>query len=195
MRTRFPRGSTVYAKDGRSYIVEDVADGIVYCTTSSGAETEFPESKLLSEVEWAAKTKVGLQRDVSYLRLKQSRHFQPAGETLDAAAAERVLVRAEGLSPGLLDFAAFTVAKRVLAEQREEALAGQLSIRKCRELFDAAPPGVRARLLADLLGARADALVSAGGLGEHLLKAMVAKGLEPLQAEYTAFRARPLNRI
>ena len=191
MRTRFPRGSTVFAKDGRSYIVEDVADGIVYCTTSSGAETEFPESKLMSEAEWAAKTKIGLQREVSYGRLTQSRHFMPAGETFEAAAAERLLVRAESLSPGILDFAALTVARRVLAEQKEEALVEQLSVRKCRQVFDAAPPAVWARLLADLLGARADALVSAGGLGEHLLKAMVAKGLEPLQGAYDAFQDRP----
>lgn len=191
MRTRFPRGSTAYAKDGRSYIVEEVADGIVYCTTSSGAETEFPESKLMSGAEWEAKTKVGLQREVSYGRLKQSRHFLPAGGAADETAADRLLAKADLLSPGILDFAAFTVAARILAESREEGLVEQLSIRKCRELFDAAPASVRARLLAGLLGARADALVSAGGLGENLLKAMVAKGLEPLRADYEAFRDRP----
>lgn len=191
MRTHFPPGSTVYAKDGRSYLVEDVADGIVYCTTSSGAETEFPESLLLSEAEWAAKTKVGLQREVSYVRMKQSRHFLPAGEKLDAAAADRLLVKAERLSPSILDFTAFTVATRILAERKEEELVKQLSIRKCREMFDAAPPAVRARLLAELLGARPDALVSAGGMGENLLKAMFAKGLAPLQAEYDAFQDRP----
>ncbi len=190
MHTRFSRGSTAYAKDGRSYIVEEVADGIVYCTTASGAETEFPEGKLMNAAEWEAKTKVGLQREVSYLQLKQSRHFLPAGET-SAAAADRVLMKAERLSPGILDFAAFTVAVRILAERKEEGLVERLSIRKCRELFDAAPSSVRARLLADLLGARADALVSAGGLGENLLKAMVAKGLEPLQAAYEAFQDRP----
>jgi len=191
MSTRFSPGSTVYAKDGRSYVVEDVADGIVYCTTSSGAETEFPESLLLSEAEWAAKTKVGLQREVSYIRLKQSRHFLPAGEKLDAAAVDRLLAKAERLSPSILDFAAFTAARRFLAEHKEEDLAPRLSIRKCREIFDAALPAVRARLLAELLGARPDALVSAVGLGENLLKAMFAKGLEPLQAEYDAFQDRP----
>jgi hypothetical protein len=191
MHIRFPRGSTVYAKDGRSYIVEEVADGIVYCTTSSGAETEFPESKLMNEAEWEAKTKVGLHREVSYVRLKQSPHFLPAGEKSDEAAADRLLAKADRLSPGILDFAAFSAAARILTERKEEDLVKQLSVRKCRELFDAAPPSVRARLLAHLLGARADALVSAGGLGENLLKAMVAKGLEPLQADYEAFQDRP----
>ena len=191
MTTRFRRGSTAYAKDGRSYIVEEVADGIVYCTTSGGAETEFPESKLMNEAEWAGKTKVGLQRELSYPRLRQSRHFLPAGETTDAAAADSLLGKAERLSPGILDFTAFSIAVRILAERNENDLVDQLSIRKCRELFDAAPPPVRARLLADLLGARPDALVSAGGLGENLLKAMVAKGLEPLRAEYESFQDRP----
>lgn len=191
MRTRFPRGSIVYAKDGRRYVVEAVDDGIVYCTTSSGAETEFPESQLASEAEWASNAKPGLQREVSYVRLKQSRHFLPAGEKLDAAAASRLLVKADLLSPGILDFAAFTTAAHILAERNETDLVERLSVRKCREVFDAAPPAVRVRLLAGLLGARADALVSAGGLGENLLKAMFAKGLEPLQAEYEAFMDRP----
>lgn len=191
MGTRFLLGSTVYAKDGRSYVVEEVDEGIVYCVTSSGAETEFPESQLMSEEEWVSKTKVGLQREVSYGRLKQSRHFLPVGEKFDAPAADRLLVKAERLSPSILDFTAFTVATRILAEQKEKDLIERLSIRKCREMFDAAPPTVRARLLADLLGAHADVLVSASGLGESLLKAMVAKGLEPLQAEYDAFQDRP----
>jgi hypothetical protein len=193
MPTRFPRGSTVYAKDGRSYIVEDVADGLVYCTTSSGAETEFPQSSLLSEEEWAAKTKAGLHRDVSYARLKQSRHFLPAGKKLDAAGADRLLAKAQLLSPGLLDFAALTLATRILVEHRDDDLVTRLSIRKCREVFDAAPAAVRVRLLADLLGARADALVSAAGLGDNLLIAMFDKGLEPLRAEYEAFQDRPLR--
>ncbi|OIQ97935.1 hypothetical protein GALL_201170 [mine drainage metagenome] len=191
MQSRFPPGSTAYAKDGRSYIVEEVADGIVYCATAGGAETEFPENKLLSAAEWEAKTKVGLQREVSYPRLQQSRHFLPAGESVDVAGAERMLLRAEGGAPGLLDFVAFVVAKRILAERKEEDLVETLSIRKCRAMFDVAPPSVRARLLAQLLGARTDALVSAGGLGENLLKAMVAQGLAPLQAEYEAFQDRP----
>jgi hypothetical protein len=193
MPNRFLPGSTVYAKDGRSYIVEDVADGLVYCTTPGGAETEFPESLLMSEADWAAKTKTGQHREISYDRLKQSRHFLPAGEKLDAAGAERLLAKAQRLSPGLLDFAALTLATRILVEHREEALVAQLSIRKCRAVFDAAPPAVRARLLADLLGARAEALVGAAALGDNLLTAMFAKGLEPLQAEYEAFQDRPLR--
>jgi hypothetical protein len=145
----------------------------------------------MSEAQWASKTKVGLQREVSYIRLKQSRHYLPGDTRLDEAAADRLLVKAEGLSPGILDFAAFTVATRILAEHKEGELVERLSIRKCRDVFDAAPPVVRARLLADLLGVRADALISAGGLGENLLKAMFAKGLAPLQADYDAFQDRP----
>ncbi len=166
---------------------------MVYCTTPGGAETEFPESLLMSEADWAAKTKTGQHREISYDRLKQSRHFLPASEKLDAAGAERLLAKAQRLSPGLLDFAALTLATRILVEHREEALIAQLSIRKCRAVFDAAPPAVRARLLADLLAARAEALVGAAALGDNLLTAMFAKGLEPLQAEYEAFQDRPLR--
>jgi hypothetical protein len=191
MGSRFPRGSTVYAKDGRSYIVEDVADGIVYCTTSSGAETEFPESLLKTEAEWAAGPRGLVKREVPYARIKQARHFLPAGDKLDAAASERMLAKADRLSLGILDFAAIMVATRILAEHKEDDLAPQLSVRKCRAIFDAAPSAVRARLLAELLGARPDALVSAGGLGDNLLKAMIAKGLETHAIAYDAFQDRP----
>ena len=191
MANRFPRGSTVYAKDGRSYIVDEVADGIVYCTADNDAESEFPEGALVTEAEWATQSKPGLKREISYDRIKQARHYIPAGEKLDAAAADQMLTKADRLSPGILDFAALSVAERVLAEHREEGLTSQLSVRKCRDVFNAAPPAVRARLLAELLGARPDALVSGARLGENLLKAMIVKGLEPLQDDYEAFQDRP----
>ena len=38
---------------------------------------------------------------------------------------------------GLLDFAAFSVASRALDEQGDRALIPELSIIKCREVFDA----------------------------------------------------------
>lgn len=191
MNSRFPRGSTVYAKDGRSYIVEEVVDGIVYCTTSGGAETEFPEDLLTTKIERAAGPHGQAKREVPYARIKQARHFLPAGEKLDAAASERMLDKADRLSPGLLDFAAVTVAARILGEHKEDDLIPQLSVRKCREIFDAAPPAVRARLFADLLGTRLDALVSAGGLGDNLLRAMIAKGMEMHAAAYDAFQDSP----
>jgi len=191
MPNRFPRGSTVYAKDGRSYVVEEVADGIVYCTAANDAETEFPESTLMTEDEWKGQTRAGVRREISYDRIRQARHFIPTGEKLDAAASEQMLTKADKLSPGLLDFAALSVAERILGEHKEDHLISQLSVRKCREVFNAAPPAVRARLLAELLGARPDALVSGARLGENLLKAMIVKGLEPLQDDYEAFQDRP----
>lgn len=191
MRTRFPRGSTVYAKDGRSYIVEEVADGIVYCVTSSGAEAEFPEGALTSEDERKVQTKAGPRHEISYDRIKQSRHFLPAGEKLDAAASDQMLTKADRLSPGLIDFAAFTVAMRVLAEHNEEDLGDFLSVKKSRAVFDAAPAAIRARLLAEILGARPDALVSAARLGDNLIKAMIVKGLETQQDAYEDFQDRP----
>jgi hypothetical protein len=193
MNARFPRGSTVYAKDGRTYIVEEATDGIVYCTTSNGAETEFAEDLLMTEAEWAARTKGRPKRELSYTRIKQARHFLPGAEKLDPTAAEQMLAKADRLSPGLIDFAAVTVAERILVEHKDDDLAAQLSIRKCRDIFDAAPAPVRARLLAELLGAKPDALVSAGALGGNLLKAMIDKGLEAHAAAYDEFQDRPRN--
>jgi hypothetical protein len=164
---------------------------VVFCTASNGAETEFPESALMSEAEWAVQAKGGARREIPYERLKQARHFLPAGEKLEDAACLQLLAKADRLSPGLLDFAAFTVAAQVLAEHKENHLVGQLSVKKCREMFDAAPAAVRARLLARLLDARPDALVSAARLGDNLLKAMVAKGLEARAAEFNTFQDRP----
>jgi hypothetical protein len=199
MRTRFPRGSTAYAvKDGRSYIVEECADGMVYCTTESGGELDFPESALLNEEEWRAKRKGqaaassgGKGRDVSYQRIEKARHYLPAADKANPAAAEQMLVKAQRLAPSLLDFVAFTVAARILTEHKEQDLIGQLSVRKCRAIFNAAPPATRARLVAELLGARLDALVSAGGLGDNVLKAMIAKGLELHAVAFEDFEDRP----
>jgi hypothetical protein len=198
MRTRFPRGSLAYTKDGRKYIVEEVADGMVYCVTDSGAESEFPEATLMNEAEWAAKSGrpgggAALKRDIDYSRIQKSRHYLPAGEKLDAAASEKMLAKADRVFGGILDFAAFAVATLVLDEHKERELIPHLSVRKARAVFNAAPPAVRARLLADILGARPDALVSAGGLGDNLIKAMITKGLEVRRDEYEDFQDRPRN--
>ena len=58
-------------------------------------------------------------------------------------------------------------------------------------MFDDAPPAVRARVLADLLGAQPEALASAAGLGDNLLRAMIDKGLEPYAQEFDEFQDRP----
>src|ERR1700730_11045857 len=47
MAPRFSRGAIAYAKDGRSYVVDEVDGGIVYCSASNGTETEFPEAAWL----------------------------------------------------------------------------------------------------------------------------------------------------
>src|SRR5258706_16095993 len=51
MASKFRPGATAYAPNGRAYVVDDVADGIVYCSLPSGAESEFPEAALLTEAE------------------------------------------------------------------------------------------------------------------------------------------------
>lgn len=189
MTARFSRGAAAYARDGRSYIVEEVVDGIVYCTASNGAESEFPEAALLNEAEWAARSDG--RRDVSYLRLQQSRVYATAAVKLDRAASAQLLAKIERLSPGLLDFAAFTVATRIMVENGDHDLVPGLSIVKCRAVFDAAKPEIRASLLADLLGAPPVALVDAGRLGDNLMRAMLEKGLAAQEEAFEAFRDRP----
>ena len=188
MPPRFRRGATAYAKDGRSYIVEQVEGGIAYCTQSNGAETEFPESALLTEAEWAGRSDG--RRDVSYARLKQSRLYAAPAVKLDRAAATQLLAKAERLSPGLLDFTAFMVASRALTDNGDADLVPQLSIVKCREIFDAVLPEARAGLLASLLGAPPAVLVDAGRLGDNLMRAMLAKGMTDRAEAFESFSAR-----
>lgn len=189
MASRFRRGMRAYAKDGRSYTVETVEDGMVYCAAPGGAETEFPEAALMTEAEWAARSDG--RRDGLYGRLKQARAYAAPAARLDRAGCEQLLARIERLSPGILDFAAFTTATRILEDTGEHDLVAGLSIPKCRDVFDAASPEARATLLAGLLGAQPDALVDAARLGENLLRAFLDKGLASQAEEYENFCDRP----
>ena len=187
MPPRFPEGSVAYDKDGRAYTVEEVADGMVYCTASNGVETEFPENMLLNEAEWAARSDG--RRDDAYVRIKQSRAYLAPTDGIDQREAEKLLGRADSLFPGILDFIAYTVAAHILTEGRDEALVSGLSIIKCRDIFDAAKPETRAAVIAGVLGAAPDKLVSGAGLGDNLLRAMIDKGLDA--AAFDAFQDRP----
>ncbi len=105
------------------------------------------------------------------------------GGALGQAAGERLLA-------GILDFTAFTVAARALTEAGDQDLVPGLSVVKCRAVFDAAAPAIRAGLLAALLDVPPDVLVGAGRLGENLLRAMLAKGMARHQAAFEAFGDR-----
>jgi hypothetical protein len=186
MSVRFPPGAAAYAKDGRRYIVDEVAHGVAYCTAPGGAETEFPEAQLATEAEWSARS--GNRRDMTYTKLKQARAYAPYKGTLERAASEHFLKRAEQLFPGLLDFAAFSVASRALDENGDRALIPELSIVKCREVFEAATPQTRATLLAGMLGAVPEKIVAGARLGDNLARAMIEKGLDA--AAFEAFGSR-----
>jgi hypothetical protein len=173
MPSRFQPGAAVYAKNGRRYTVEEVQDGIVYCLAEGGAETEFAEAQLLDETEWAARA--GTRADRLYGTIRQAKAYAPYGGKLNRAAAERLLAKADRLVPGVLDFAAFVAAERALAAAGDGAAAPELSIVKCREIFDAAPPESRAALLAGLIGSPPEVLVGAVDLGDNLLRAMLGK--------------------
>ena len=188
MAARFSPGAVAYAKDGRRYVVDEVAGGLVYCTASGGAETEFPEAQLFTEAEWTARS--GGRRDALYSRLKQARAYAPHKGELDRAAAAHFVAKAEQLFPGLLDFAAYTVASRMLSESGDQALIPELSIVKCREIFDGAAPETKAALLAGLVGAAPDKIVSGAKLGDNLTRAMIDKGLDAKAFEAFGSRRR-----
>jgi hypothetical protein len=189
MTSRFIPGATAYTKDGRSYIVDEVQDGTVYCRTTSGAETEFAEADLTSESEWAQRSDG--RRDLFYTRLKQAPVYTTAAGKHDRAVSEKVLAKITGVSPSLLDFAAFTVASKVMVDNGDKALIPGLSINKCREIFDSARPEVRVSLVANLLGMQVGGLVDAGRLGDNLMRALIEKGLADNAEAFEEFCDRP----
>jgi hypothetical protein len=187
MPPRFPEGSAAYDKDGRSYTVEEVDGGMVYCTASNGVETEFPENSLMNEAEWAVRSDG--RRDDAYVRIKGSRaYLAPTGNVSKPAAAS-VLKRADNLYPGILDFIAFTAAERMLTESHDTGLIAGLSIIKCREIFDGARPEVRNAVMAGVLGTSPDTLASAAEVGDNLLRAMIDKGINA--GSFDEFQDRP----
>lgn len=185
--SRFAPGSKAYGKDGRVYTVDEVTGGVVYCRSENGIETEFPEAQLATPAEWAGQADG--RRDLAYSRIKQSKTFTSIPPKVDRAGAERLLAQADRLVMGLLDFTAFTAATRVLEEQKSPA--DNLSIVKCRQVFDAAPPEVRAGLLAALVGAQPDTLIGAAKLGDNMAKAMIDKGLAARAEDFEEFCDRP----
>jgi hypothetical protein len=171
MSSQFKQGAVAYDKAGRRYVVEAVEDGMVYCLGESGAETEFAASQLIDEAAWAARA--GNRADRLYGTIRQSKLYAPPAAKLNRAGAERLLAKAEKLVPGLLDYAAFVAAERAAAETGERG--AELSIIKCRALFDAAPIEARAVLLAGMVGSPPDVLIGAADLGDNLMRAMLAK--------------------
>jgi hypothetical protein len=188
MASKFRRGAIAYTQSGRSYTVDDVDGGMVYCSTPGGAETEFAEAALLTEAEWNARG--GNKAGLVYERLKQNRLYTAAPPKLDRAATEAMLAKIERLAPGMLDFAAFTIAERILDEAGDRDLAAKLSIVKCREVFDAAKPELRASLLASILSTPPDILVNAGRLGDNLMRAMLEKGMAQHAPAFETFGDR-----
>jgi hypothetical protein len=189
MPGKFPRGAIVFTQNGRRYTVEEITDGTVYCVGDNGAETEFAESALLTEAEWGARDEK--RAGNVYDRIKRARPYAGPPAKLDHGAATTVLARVDKLSPGILDFAAFTVAGRILAETGEANLAERLSISKCRAVFEAASPEIRASLLASLLSTPPDVLMGAARLGDNLMRALIEKGMAAQADAFDEFCDRP----
>lgn len=194
MPGKFPRGAIAYTQNGRRYTVEEVADGTAYCIGDNGAETEFAESALFTEGEWTARNEK--RAGNVYDRIKRGRLYAAPGPAksggkLDRSAATTMLTRIDKLSPGILDFIAFTIAGRILAETDEAHLADGLSIGKCRAVFDAASPETRMSLLASLLSTPVDVLLNAARLGDNLMRALIEKGMTTQAEAFDAFCDRP----
>jgi hypothetical protein len=189
MASKFRRGAIAYTENGRCYTIEDIADGTAYCIGDNGAETEFAEAALLTEAEWAARS--AKRAGNVYDRLKRSRLYAAPPGKLDRAAATTLLARIQKLSPGILDFAAFTVAGRILDEAGDGALIDGLSIAKCRAVFESASPETRATLLAALLSTPLDMLLNAARLGDNLMRALIDKGMAAQADAFDAFCDRP----
>jgi hypothetical protein len=188
MPPRFHPGAAAYAKDGRRYEVAEVEDGIVYCRSAAGAETEFDETLLFNEAEWLART--GAQPDRLRSAIQQAKAFAPYRGKLTLAAASRLLDKAERLAPGILDYTAFVCAERALAEAGQTTAAIDLPISKCREIFDAASPESRTAMLAGLIGSPPEVLAGAADLGDNLLKAMIGKAATAGSVPFEDFRDR-----
>ena len=186
MPSQFQPGAAAYDKAGRRYTVEAVEDGMVYCRAESGAETEFAAAQLLDEAGWAVRA--GDRADRLYGTIRQSRLYAPAAGRLNRGGAERLLAKADRLLPGMLDYAAFVAAERAAAEAGERG--AELSIVKCRAIFDAAPPESRAVLLAGMVGSPPDVLIGAADLGDNLLRAMLAKAGTAGSVSFEAFGTR-----
>lgn len=190
MPSKFAPGATVHNKDGRVYIVDMVEDGVVYCRTDGGAETEFAEAALFTEAEWAAKS--GGRHEQFYGRLKQSKVYaQAASAHANDAAATPILLKLDKLSPGILDYIAFTSAVRVLRDNGDDDLGKDLSVVKCRAAFDGAPAGTRLALAAFVLALTPAALLDAGRLGDNLMRALIEKGIAPQMDAFDEFLDRP----
>ena len=188
MAERFQPGGVAYTKDGRKYRVEDVEDGIVYCASEAGAETEFAGDQLLTQAEWEARGKGDRER--IYTRLKLADAYARPGPRLEKGAGEKVLAAIGRLMPALLDFAAYRVAVDFLTAAGEDAAAAGLSIVKCRQVFDTAPLDVRIGLLARTLGVPPKTLIDAAQIGDNLMRAILSKGMEAYPESLAEFRAR-----
>jgi hypothetical protein len=189
MASKFRRGAIAYTANGRRYTVEDVTDGTVYCVGDNGAETEFSEAAMLTETEWTARN--DKRSGNVYTRLKQSPLYaKPAGR-FDPGAAATLLMRIEKLTPGILDFTAFTTASRILSEAGEASQIPGLSVTKCRAVFEETKPEIRAGLLAALLGTQPELLVNAARLGDNLMRALIEKGMTAHTGAFDEFCDRP----
>ena len=102
-----------------------------------------------------------------------------------------MLTKAERLTAGLIDFAAYRTATRVLTDNHDQEQVATLSIVKARDIYDAAKPEVRASLLAEVLLTEPAMLMKAVQLGDNVLRNLIDKGLAAHGNAFEDFCDRP----
>jgi hypothetical protein len=186
-QARFKRGAAAYSKDGSRYEIEDIEDGVVYCRLPNGAETDFPAEQLMTEAEWSARSDG--RREKIYAKLAASKLFTTGAAGLNAASSAATVAKVVRLLPGIQDYAAVKAAGQILKDTGDGDLAAGLSTSKCRAVYEAAQPEVQAGIVAHALGIQPGVLVSAGQLGDNLMRAMLTKAIEENAADFQQFRA------
>ena len=78
-----------------------------------------------------------------------------------------------------------------MRENGDDALVADLSVVKCRDVFDGVAAEIRLGLVAAMLGILPAALVDAGRLGDNLMRALIEKGLAPQAEAFDEFLDRP----
>jgi hypothetical protein len=178
-------GSKVYSKTGASYIVEEVSDNIIYCTSENGVEHDFSDNLLYTEEEWhSSKNPI---TDVLYANIKISNTYKVKNFKIPLGAAEKFLARCESFLPGLINFVSYHIAVSYISATNNNSQNIRLSRDKCRQVFDEHSSDAQSIALGTTLGINPMMIPNISELGEHALKAIIDKGIEKHRKEYEIF--------
>ena len=186
-------GSTVYSKTGSSYIVDEVADNIIYCTSHNGVEHDFSSHLLYTEEEWNSSKNPIL--DVIYANIKVSSFYNAKNFRIPLTSAEKFLTRCETLIPNLIDYVSYFIARSYIIETNKNSQNILLSKLKCRQIFEDHAPDVKSVALSKALNINPLMISNLAELGENGLMAILNKGLEAHVKEYQIFCSKTKTNV